>query len=80
MHTNKQGTPQQTKVKQHAWVKHIIVPVEIVPSFEEGVEFIAFADPEVVAQAEDDAVFGCMDCDTPLSFETSQTGCTGNAS
>ena len=79
METENQETTT-TAVKQHTWVKHIIVPVQIVPSFEEGVEFVAWAEPEVVTKAEDAAAYGCMDCDTPLAYETVSTGCSGSTS
>lgn len=66
------------KTKVHHWVKHIVVPVEVVPTFEEGEDGIyAVADPEVQKKAEDEAVFGCQDCNALLTYETSTTDCPG---
>jgi hypothetical protein len=67
-----------SKTKVHAWVKHIVVPVQVVPTFEEGEDGIyAVADPEVQKQSEDNAVFGCQDCGALLTYATSTTDCPG---
>ena len=69
-----------TKTKVHSWVKHIVVPVQVVPTFEAGEEGIyAVVDPALMEEAESKAVFGCQVCNALLTFETSSTPCPGKA-
>lgn len=67
-----------TETKTHQWVKHIVVPVQVVPTFEDGEDGIyAIVDPVLMEVAEDKGVFGCGECGALLTFETSSTDCPG---
>lgn len=67
-----------SKTKVHNWVKHIVVPVQVVPTFEDGEDGIyAIVDPVALEKAEDEGVHGCQDCGALLTFETSTTDCPG---
>lgn len=63
---------------QHQWVKHIVVPIDVIadPTSDEG--FYAVTDESRQAAAEENAVFGCAACSEPLSNNTVQTSCPGS--
>lgn len=63
-------------MRHHQWVKHIVVPVDVVPNFDsEG--FTAIVNPDKLDSAELAAVFGCAACSEPLSMQSVGTSCSG---
>lgn len=62
----------------HQWVKHIVVPVDVVadPTGDGG--FYAFEDPDRLKQADLEAVYGCAACSEPLNGDTVGTTCLGS--
>ena len=61
---------------RHHWVKHLVIPVTVVSDpTDDGI--IAITTPEDEMAAEEGAVFGCDECDTVLSPETSEMPCPG---
>lgn len=59
----------------HAWVKHTITPVHILHN-DDGQAAI-FVDPDDQALSEENAAYGCMNCDLPLVEENYDTECEG---
>ena len=60
----------------HQWVKHTVTPVKVVSDPIDG-GIYAITDPEDQMTAEEEAVFGCENCDAVLSPETSEMPCPG---
>jgi hypothetical protein len=59
-------TRESLAVDEHAWVRHTIAPVVVMPSPEDGTPCI-FIDPSLELESEKDEVYGCAKCD--LSVE-----------
>lgn len=66
----------KTRVRSHQWVMHAIVPVEVLPSLEDGSPDIMI-DEEKLKAAKDYAVYGCFACSAPLDGSALGTPCPG---
>lgn len=61
---------------QHAWVKHTVTNISVIPDIDEEDKVTAIEDPDDVKAAEDNAVYGCNVCGVPLEGN-SDTLCQG---
>ena len=64
--------------RQHQWVKHTVVPVDVVSDPDNPTGFYAVIDESKLNQAELTAVFGCAACSSPLLTDTVGTPCSGS--
>lgn len=62
---------------QHQWVKHLVVPVDVISDPENPAGFFAVIDETKLDQAELTAAFGCAACSEPLLPETVNSECSG---
>jgi len=62
----------------HVWVKHTITPVHTLDN--SSGEPVIVVDPDQQVLAEENAVYGCMNCDLPLVPDTFHTECSGEHS
>lgn len=60
---------------KHSWVKHTLT--EVHPLSNDGGDPIVFVDPVDQEVAEDNAAYGCNDCDAALTAETLESECPG---
>lgn len=63
---------------QHEWVVFIQSPIHIIPGMDG--DPIIFVDPDERQAAEEEAVYGCKNCDEPLSLIDWALECVGVSS
>jgi hypothetical protein len=59
--------------RQHAWVKHTVVPVSVISDPDSVDGFIALDMPDYTGGPWE--VFGCNVCSVPLNHDTVDTSC-----
>lgn len=64
--------------RRHQWVKHIVIPVDVVADPFDDANFFATHTEEKQQYAEEAAVFGCNACSDPLNAATVNTECKGS--
>jgi len=66
----------QTKTMQHQWVRHIVVPIDVISSPFDGSP-LTLVQQGNLDEAESGGVDGCAICSAPLNTETAARECPG---
>lgn len=63
--------------RQHRWVKHMVVAVDVLADPNNNDEVVVFVDPAELEDADDKAAYGCDACSASLDATWDQAECPG---
>lgn len=61
----------------HKWVIHVLMPIEVMPSLDDGSPDVLIDQEKLIEAVTKHAVYGCAVCSTPLTSDDYGRPCPG---